>query len=168
MKPYALLFVAILITAFAWPPNVDGEPQKDPTQLILGKWIVVHSTYTPFEHVSYCDSLTEDAVFEFRKDRTLLVYASPGDTNCNQSQSYAIDERRIEMLEYDMLWNYDILKLSNDSLKFRINRIPNSFWTTQGLSDSAMYARMMELRDEGIVVTLAKLRSREVDRVPRF
>lgn len=159
MKSYSLLLLILVSAAFVWPVDTAVEPQKDPSQVILGKWIVVHSTYTPFEHVSDCDTLTEGAVFEFKKDNKLMVYPQPRGARCNSAQYYSIDEDKIDMLENDMIWYYDILQLTNDSLKFRIGGIPNSFWSTQGLSDSAMYARMMELRDEGIVVSLAKLRS---------
>lgn len=101
------------------------RPDTTSYRNIIGKWEVRDASILPFEHVSYCRNLNIGCVFEFDKYGVLLVYESlNARENCNQKQSYWVDDKELTMFESDMFWSYDILTLSKDSLKIRINNIP--------------------------------------------
>lgn len=96
---------------------------------IHGKWIVYKSDYLPFEHISYCENLNVNSIFEFKSDNILKVYTNANDTeNCNQKQTYKLYENKINILEDDMLFDYEIIKKSKDTLIIKPLHLPNSMW----------------------------------------
>ena len=84
---------------------------------LIGDWKVVSSNYLPFDHPSFCEELELGSVFNFDKYGFVEIFISENSkTNCNKTQSYWIDSTRIIIFEYDVGFEYDILKLTNDSL----------------------------------------------------
>ena len=88
---------------------------------IVGKWIVTESTQIPFEHISFCEELGINSVFEFDNKGMLYVYKDINSNSCNQEQSYTIEDNNISILEWDMGFDYEILMLDSNKLKLYLD-----------------------------------------------
>ncbi|MEO0403399.1 MAG: hypothetical protein AAF193_00870 [Bacteroidota bacterium] len=124
---------------------------------ISGKWILAESNISPFSHPSYCDSLALGSVFEFRADSTLLVYNTSESVNCNGEQLYFFNSKSIEILEYDMIIKYEILKKLPDTIWLR-TRVPLE-WFSKFKRDDFTYQDhliMEEMRKTQVLITLVK------------
>lgn len=140
--------------------NDSSKTQND----LIGEWEVVNANFLPFEHISFCDILGIGSVFDFKKDEHLYVYQDKNvPTNCNKEQFYSLDSNYIRMQEWDMLFSYEILILNNDSLAFKIKRIPSYFYEDNhidikseiDISDPNFYTTF---KKEGIIVELKKVK----------
>ena len=96
---------------------------------VHGRWVVFKSDYLPFKHISYCENLNLNSVFEFKSDSTLKVYTKESDSmNCNQEQSYTHRGNRVIITEYDMVFDYEILRNFHDTLVLRPSHVPSGMW----------------------------------------
>lgn len=162
---YSLFFVILLLFFFSCQePEKRELPKTEQYQNLIGKWEATDSNFLPFDHISYCRALTLGTIFHFDKYGILKVYES-SDTkeNCNGRQSYWIENEKLGIFEWDMAWNYEILKLTSDSLKIKIDRIP--FYLKQELfvgtgNDYNEDPRVKFIRESGIIVTMSKLKNR--------
>ena len=129
---------------------------------INGKWEVVNSSFLPFEHISFCDKLELGAIFNFQINGKLKVYNKGEKESCNDEQYFELDSTQIVIQEWDMIFNYEINKLSTDTLIFKINRIPSYMFEDSldvkirskiNIDDPSFYRR---IKTEGIIVELVK------------
>ncbi|ESU18453.1 hypothetical protein FCR2A7T_29350 [Flavobacterium cauense R2A-7] len=93
---------------------------------VYGKWVIYNSDLLPFSHPSFCDELNLNSVFEFKNDGEINIYNSENQ-KCNKDQTYRIFENEIDIKEYDMVFTYEILKKSNDSLVLIRKHLRNNF-----------------------------------------
>lgn len=126
---------------------------------IYGKWKVINSTVLPFEHISFCEKLELNSVFEFKTDQTLNVYESLNGKVCTKDQTFKVRGKKLEILEWDMLFDYEIETLNSDTLKFKIDRTPNYFWTESNLNNKNIQKKLEEIKNKGIIVTLIKIKN---------
>ena len=133
--------------------------EKEINSPIVGKWKVINSTVLPFEHISYCDKLELNSVFEFKADQTLNVYESNDGKICTKDQTFKVRGKTLEILEWDMLFDYEIESLNSDTLKFKIDRTPDYFWTESNLNDEEIKNELEEIKQNGITITLIKIKN---------
>ena len=124
---------------------------------IYGKWKVVHSNQVPFEHISFCEKLYLNSIYEFRKDHTLYVYENLESQACiDGAQTFKLEKDKIEFFEYDMLFEFDLLILERDSIQLKINGIPSYFyeldWNIPEIENQAN-----KIEKNGITITLKKI-----------
>ena len=164
MKKLSYIIILFILTGC----NTGGQREnsknsmtieKDSTQSILGKWLVVNSTILPFEHISYCEKLYLEAVFEFTADHTLNIYDSLNGKTCTENQTFKVQGNKLGIVESDMAFDYKIEKLTSDSLQLRIKRIPNYFWTEANLNDQEIKEKLEEMKENGILVTLENIKN---------
>ena len=131
----------------------NGIEQKETNDWIIGKWKVTNSDFLPFEHISFCENLDINSIFEFSENGNLKVYTSENDKkNCNETQSYRVEKNKIVILEYDMLFEYEIISKSNSELKLRITHFPNSMYDKIKLTET----ELENVRKNGFKISLSK------------
>ena len=96
--------------------------EKKSESQINGKWKVISSTILPFEHISYCDKLELNSVFEFKTDGKLNVFESLDGKKCTKDQTFKVRGKKLGILEWDMAFEYEIMELTAESLKLKISK----------------------------------------------
>ena len=157
LKNYSIciLLFFVFIGCKNKPENriLSGIGNSETNNWIIGKWKVTSSEFLPFEHISYCENLNINSIFEFSENGNLKVYTSENDKlNCNQTQSYRVEKNKIVILEYDMLFDYEIISKSNNELKLRITHFPNSMFDKIKLSKT----ELENVRKNGFKISLSK------------
>ncbi len=133
--------------------------EKKSKSLINGKWKVINSTVLPFEHISYCEKLELNSVFEFKTDQTLNVYKSPKGKACTKDQTFKVRGKKLEILEWDMIFDYEIMKLTSDTLELKIKRIP-SYFLAEGILNALNFEKKLkEIKENGIIITLENIKN---------
>ena len=156
------LIIAILSSCNPSPTHKSSQTSSGKTEaekdgLIYGKWQVVHSTYLPFEHISYCENVNLESIFEFTTDETLEVYETEQSNSCTKDQTFKVLGSTLQIIEWDMVFDYDILMLTRDSLMLKTDRIPSEFWTNAHPNDSILQAKIKAFKETGIQFTLRKM-----------
>lgn len=127
-----------------------------------GKWEVVKSSFVPFEHISFCETLEIGSIFIFEDSGELKVFNKGENKNCNGEQYFELDSNLITIQEWDMIFNYEIKKLESDSLIFVIRRMPSFIFEDSidvkvvsdvAITDPNFYSKF---RQEGIEVKLVR------------
>jgi hypothetical protein len=136
LKIYLLIIFSIFILNSCKNKTENGNERITKTEWIIGKWKVTNSDFLPFEHISFCENLNINSIFEFKEDGILKVYNSKSESkNCNETQSYRIEKNKIVILEYDMFFEYEIISKSKNKLTLRIAHFPNSMYEKNKLSE---------------------------------
>jgi hypothetical protein len=156
-----ILVLSVLVCAISCSdsPAIVELPKVDLQKKIQGTWKVYNSTYLPIEHSSFCKYLMLNSIFEFLPDSTLVVRDTMNAIPCNRDlpQRYFVKDSIIKFMEWDMMFDYTLLRLTSDSLKFRINRIPSMMYVRDYL-DTADHKREVEFyKKNGIVVSLVRI-----------
>ena len=157
-----LTYILILVIFFSCKSeNKKVNPEKEVIieSPINGKWKVINSTILPFEHISYCDKLELNSVFEFKKDRTLNVYETVNGKTCTKDQTFKVRGKKLVILEWDMVFEYNILELTSETLKLKIKRAPSYYWTESNLNDEKIKKELEEIKENGITITLKKIKN---------
>lgn len=152
---FLILFLSGLLLSCGTQAKQKEQSKDDP---IVGKWEVIHSTLNPFDHISYCSKLTEGAHFVFNKENKLLVYPKNQQAHCNDNQSYSITSTQIEILEFDMIFFYDLIELNSETLKIKINRVPKYVYEDSFTPPGNDPDFLNKLRKEGILLSLKKVK----------
>jgi hypothetical protein len=130
------------------------------TNDLIGNWKVVESNLLPFEHISFCKDLGINSIFNFNESGILKIYKDH-ETNrhCNEKQLFWTDSLKLIIFEYDVGFDYDIIKLDDDSLILR------NYWYPDWIyNESTILDTMVEFKDEykelnqtGIIIKLTKI-----------
>ena len=152
-----ILILAIFFGCKSENKKVNSEREVITESLINGKWKVTNSTVLPFEHISYCKKLELNSVFEFKKDRTLNVYETINGKTCTKDQTFKVRGKKLEILEWDMIFDYQIVELTAERLKLKIKRTPSYFWTESNLNDEKIKMELEKIKENGIIITLEKI-----------
>lgn len=130
------------------------------TNDLIGRWKVVESNLLPFEHISFCKDLGINSIFDFNESGILKIYKDQ-ETNqhCNEKQLYWTDSLKLIIFEYDVGFDYDILKLDNDSLILRNYWYPDWIYNESTILDSIIEFKdeYKELKQTGIMTKLTKI-----------
>ncbi len=157
LKIYSI-FILSFFTFFGCKNRTEniteiGIEQSGKNDWIIGKWKVTNSDYLPFEHISFCENLNINAIFEFSDNGNLKVYSSENDKkNCNETQSYRVEKNKIVILENDMLFEYEIISKSKSKLKLRVTHFPNSMYDKVKLTEN----ELENVRKNGFKISLSK------------
>lgn len=155
-----ILFLFILVVSCNLS-NRKELPNTDEYKKLIGKWNVVESNFLPFDHISFCKGLDLGTIFYFDKFGVLKVYESIVEKDyCNDKQSYWIKDDDLVIFEWDIAWSYEILILTSDTLKVKIDKIP--FYLEEELfvgdgNDFNDDPRVKFIREVGIIVTMKKI-----------
>jgi hypothetical protein len=133
--------------------------EKKSESPINGKWKVINSTILPFEHISYCDKLESNSVFEFKIDGKLNVFESLDGKKCTKDQTFKVRGKKLGILEWDMAFEYEIMELTVESMKLKIKRTPSYYWTESNLNDEKIKTELEEIKENGIILTLEKIKN---------
>ena len=148
-----LFFLVLTIFSCSEKSDPRAKTLNEIKFSVEGKWQVVNSTYLPFRHISFCDSLYKKSVFEFTEEKKLNVYKLYNGILCSERQTYNVSSDRITILEHDMVFYYYIKKLTSDSLVFSIKTSLNYIYRDNKLNDQ----ERQKLINDGIEITLVKL-----------
>ena len=154
-----ILIIVIFFGCKSENKKVNSEKEVIVESPIIGKWKVINSTFLPFEHISYCKKLELNSVFEFKKDRTLNVYETIDGKICTKDQTFNVRGKKLVILEWDMVFEYQIAELTTESLKLKMKRTPSYFWTESNLNDEKTMKRAEEIRRKGIIITMEKIKN---------
>jgi|TARA_B110000240_G_C13287335_1_gene362722 hypothetical protein len=157
-----ITYILILVIFFGCKSEnkkVNTEKEAITESPINGKWKVINSTILPFEHISYCKKLELNSVFEFKKDRTLSVYETINGKTCTKNQTFKVRGKKLEIFEWDMIFDYEIMELTAESLKLKIKRTPSYYWTESNLNDEKIKTELEEIKENGIIITLEKIKN---------
>jgi hypothetical protein len=163
MKYLVLFFVVFSSCGNNGNLPSDAGVELCRNQEILGKWLVVDASTIPFDHISFCKNLSINSVFEFRADSTLKVWDSNTGDYCNLelSQYFSFKENTLHITEYDMIFNYQVNLLTQDSLILKINSIPQRFITEAMELGEMRDKEVLEIYENGILVTLTRIKNGE-------
>ena len=155
----------ILLLAFFWGcrnNSIEDQNGDEIPAAIVGTWIVCKSNVLPFEHISFCEKLGINSVFEFDQQGNIRVYESQEQKeNCNQSQTFWVDSLGLNIFEYDFSYNYKVLKLTSDSLVLSTNRVPKYIYKEafeKGRRDIENDVTR-EISKNGIVISFVKYKN---------
>ncbi|WP_053975902.1 hypothetical protein [Mangrovimonas xylaniphaga] len=136
--------------------NIKTEKQiKSP---IIGKWKVIKSNVEPFQIISNGKKLYLNTIFEFSENGKHQVYEK-NKSDFFSSVTYRIDEKKLIMVDLDMVFEYGIESLTTDSLKLKIKKIPTYFWTDENLSDQKVQDKIAQLQKGGVLLELEKIKN---------
>jgi len=155
MKRIMILFCLILLSC-----NGQKRQELPKTELyknLIGKWKVIESNITPFEHISYCDKLDLLSIFEFDKYGVLRVYENEKNkNNCNEYQTFKIEDSKINIWEHDFGFDYQILKLDSDSLILKTDRILSYQYESKELKD--FNNKIIDsISEKGMIIKMIKI-----------
>jgi hypothetical protein len=157
-----IIFILILVIFFGCKSKnkkVNSEKEVITKSLINGKWKVIKSTILPFEHISYCKKLELNSIFEFKENRTLNVYEKVNGKICTKDQTFRVRGKKLRILEWDMIFEYDILELTSETLELKIKRAPSYYWTESNLNDEKIKKELEEIKENGIILTFEKIKN---------
>jgi hypothetical protein len=157
-----ITYILILVIFFGCKSEnkkLNSQKEVITESPINGKWKVTNSTVLPFEHISYCDKLELNSVFEFKEDRTMNVYETVNGKICTKDQTFKVQGKKLEILEWDMIFDYEILELTSETLKLKIEQTPSYFWTESNLNDEKIKKELEEIKENGIIITLEKIKN---------
>ena len=150
MTRYTILFFLVIFLSC----NVAPTEQ---TKLLTGKWKVVSSNVLPFEHISFCKNLNLNSLFIFDINGRINVFQTDtSKKSCITYQKFSVDSSKITFVEGDMVFFYDLLKLTKDSLIFRNTDFPKYLISEKNLTpekDSLINL----IKKEGVIVKLVKM-----------
>lgn len=130
------------------------------TKSLIGEWKVVESNLLPFTHISFCNDLGINSIFEFNKDGSLKVYRKIFDIcNCNWEQSFWTDSLNLVIFEHDVGYTYEILKLKNDTLILKNTHLPDELYKNrENIQDTIELKESYKgLEKDGIIIKLTKI-----------
>jgi hypothetical protein len=153
-------YLLLITLFFACNSNRASRKLSSSTQSIIGKWEVVDCNVLPFEHISYCEKLNLNSIYEFESTGELKVFENDSSKiNCNQTQTFWVDSVGLNIFEYDFTFTYDLLKLSSDSLVLRTWTLPKylseEIWKTHSIDYENDTTR--KIKRDGIIIRLKRL-----------
>jgi len=134
----------------------NKKAEKEIKSPIVGKWQVTKSNIEPFEIIPNAKKLYLNTVFEFLENGKHRVYEN-NESDFFSSVSYRIDGQKLVMVDFDMVFEYEIENLTSDSLKLNIKNIPSYFWTDKNLSDQKVQDKIAELQKNGVIIELERI-----------
>ena len=155
-------FILAIILLLGSCKNTSSNVLDNTNSKLNGKWLVVKSSFVPFEHISYCEKLEIGSIFNFEDNGKLIVFNNGEKINCNQEQFFELDSNKVRIQEWDMFFTYEIEKLNSDTLVFIIKRIPSYIFEDSidiaitseiKIDDPNFYTR---IKREGIKIELLK------------
>lgn len=153
-------FVAVFIfIGLSFLNKYERVPKTEEYENLIGKWKVVHSTFIPFEHISFCKELELNSIFQFSKYGVLRIFESDNTRrNCNQFQNFWISGKELVVFEYDVPFSYEILKLSSDTLQLKNKRIPHGLLEKMEPQSIEIFGedKIKYITENGNVITLVK------------
>ncbi len=152
------LFIIILFLAACKSDRKQSPIRTKGGESIIGKWKVINSNFSPFEHISFCEKLDIGSIFEFDKNGSIKVYQNENDKmNCNQTQSFWVDSSGLNIFEYDFSFKYELLKLNKDSLIIKTYEVPKYFFKKLVEQGKTENDTTREIQKNGIIIKLSKL-----------
>jgi hypothetical protein len=154
-----VLSIVVCAISCTETPVVVKLPKDDLQKKVQGTWQVRGTTHQPIEHKSFCKHLMLNSIFEFLPDSTLVVRDTMNAIPCNRDwpQRYFMVDSTIRIREFDMLFEYKLLRLTSDSLRFRIEETPSMFYLREDI-DSEEWKKELEFyKKNGVVVSLVRI-----------
>lgn len=155
MKIIPFIVLAGIVTSCSdpTPPQQTSTSEKNVSSKIVGRWKTIDSEIIPFGHISYCENLRLNSVFEFKDDGKLGVYINEKAlTPCNGEQTYKMRGKQLQIVEDDMIFDYVVPKLTVDSLVLIIKHIPIDMLRNMDISEN----QLQHIKKNGFQLTLLK------------
>lgn len=157
-------YIVIILTLLSC--NFSKKPKKLPKteqyEKLIGKWKVTNSNFLPFEHISYCEKLEINSVFEFDEYGILKIFENgTKKRNCNGDQIFWIDKNELIVFEYDIGFSYEIIKLTSDSLQIKTERTPQYLYKNMTIQNASGFTseKIEFIKKNGIIITLKKIKN---------
>lgn len=156
-----IFFVVVffLLAGLYFFNKYERLPKTEEYENLIGRWEVVHSTFIPFEHISFCEELELNSIFQFSRYGVLRVFESDNTRrNCNQFQNFWISGKELVVFEYDVPFSYEILKLSSDTLQLLNKRIPHGLLEKMEPQSIEIFVedKTKYIIENGNIITLVK------------
>jgi hypothetical protein len=89
----------------------------------------------------------------------LNVYEKVNGKICTKDQTFRVRGKKLRILEWDMIFEYDILELTSETLELKIKRAPSYYWTESNLNDEKIKKELEEIKENGIILKLEKIKN---------
>ncbi|MCI2230448.1 hypothetical protein MC378_14810 [Polaribacter sp. MSW13] len=162
VKPVLILILILTLLSCNFSKKPEKLPKTEQYEKLIGKWKVINSNFLPFEHISYCEKLELNSIFEFNEYGELKIYKNRTEKrNCNGNQKFWIDKNEIIVFESDFGFPYEILKLTSDSLKIKTERIPKYLYERMTIQNAIEFTneKIEFIKENGIIITLEKTKN---------
>jgi hypothetical protein len=160
---FYILITVLILTFFSC--NFSKKPEKLPKteqyEKLIGKWKVIESNFLPFEHISYCEKLELNSIFEFNEYGELKIFKNGAEKrNCNGNQIFWIKKNEIIIFESDFGFPYEIVKLTSDYLQIKTERIPKFLYKNMTIQNAIDFTsdKIEYIEKNGIIITLKKIK----------
>ena len=159
----SISFIIILLNLLSCDFSKKPEklPKTEQYGKLIGKWKVISSNFLPFEHISYCEKLELNSMFEFSEYGELKIFENGTEKrNCNGNQIYWIDKKELIVFESDFGFPYEIIKLTSDSLRIKTERIPEYLYENMTIQNASEFTneKIEFIKKNGIIITLEKIK----------
>jgi hypothetical protein len=112
---FFILTVFILLSSCT---NKESKSKSNNTTTIYQTWVLDSASIFPVIIPSFCDSLCKGALFTFTKDNRFFVH-SAHDTCGAYQYTYDSLTKTIQVLEIDMIFNFDSVVVFNNKLEMK-------------------------------------------------
>ena len=153
------LYISLTILLISCSNGAKNElPKTEEYNNLIGQWTVTASDFSPFEHLSYCNKLGVDSVFDFDKYGMIRVYDHQ-DTKeaCNQDQKYWIKDDKLVIFEDDFGFDYKIISLTSNNMILHTDHVPTYLFENYPEKEDRLSIDITELQNKGITIQLTKV-----------
>jgi len=163
-KTFYISFIVFILTFSSCDFSKKPEklPKTEQNEKLIGKWKVTHSNFLPFEHISYCEKLELNSVFEFDQYGILKIYENEKTRrNCNKDQIFWIEKNELIIFEYDFGFPYELIKLTTDTLQIKTDRIPQYLFEKMTIQNAKDFSneKIKFIEKNGIIITMEKIKN---------
>ncbi|WP_159038659.1 hypothetical protein, partial [Brumimicrobium mesophilum] len=161
---FYILSIVFILTLLScdFPKKPEKLPKTEQYEKLIGKWKVIESNFLPFEHISFCEKLELNSIFEFDEYGILKVYENEKTKrNCNEYQIFWIDGNELVIFEYDVGFPYEIIKLTSDSLQIKTDNIPEYLYEKMTMKNALEFTseEIKFIEKNGIIITMKKIKN---------
>ncbi|MGY5353485.1 hypothetical protein [Wenyingzhuangia sp. IMCC45467] len=161
------LYIQVIILIFSLlscnnSKKTEKLPKTEKYEKLIGKWKVIKSNFLPFEHISFCEKLNLNSIFEFDEYGVLNVYENEKyRQNCNENQTFWIEGNELVIFEYDFGFSYEIIKLTSDSLRIKTEQVPKYLYKNMTIQNASEFTseKIEFVEKNGIIITLEKVKN---------
>lgn len=152
------IFAPLIIFLIGCSNGAKKElPETEEYANLIGQWTVTASDFSPFEHLSYCNKLGVDSVFDFDKFGMMKVYDHQNTKEaCNQDQKYWIKEDKLVIFEDDFGFDYKIVSLSSNKMILHTDHVPTYLFENDPANGDQVSSDIAQLQEKGITIQLIK------------
>ena len=147
-------FFTLVILTFLFSCQNKTE-ESNPLE---GKWQVIYTNISPFDHQFICGKLDTNTIYNFKKDKSFEIITNDPNANCfKDSTIYYSDTNYIYFNRLDVVSKTKIIKYSKDTLKLLVGWETGKFY--KGETKLAPGKNWLDINKEGHQIIIAKTKN---------